>query len=46
MMWYADHINTIFHDIDATIGTVVEPAVRDKLRAQVYALRDAIFAQK
>lgn len=46
MMWYADHINTIFHDIDATIGTVVEPAVRDKLRAQVYALRDVIFAQK
>ncbi|KAK1236971.1 hypothetical protein MKX08_007919 [Trichoderma sp. CBMAI-0020] len=46
MMWYADHINTIFHDIDATIGTVMEPAVRDKLRAQVYALRDVIFAQK
>lgn len=46
MMWYGDHINAIFHDIDATIGTVVEPAVRDKLRAQVYALRDVIFAQK
>ncbi|KAL7966342.1 hypothetical protein HDV63DRAFT_385384 [Trichoderma sp. SZMC 28014] len=46
MMWYADHISTIFRDIDATIGTIVEPVVQDKLRAQVYALRNVIFAQK
>lgn len=45
MMWYRDHINAMFHDIDATIGEVLEPAVRNKIRAQVYALRDVIFAK-
>ncbi|EHK48550.1 hypothetical protein TRIATDRAFT_53935 [Trichoderma atroviride IMI 206040] len=43
-LWYTDHIHTIFHDINVTIGAVSEPTVQEELRAQVGALRDIIFA--
>ncbi|PNP41471.1 hypothetical protein TGAMA5MH_06571 [Trichoderma gamsii] len=44
MLWYTDRIHTIFHDINVTIGGVLEPNVQEELRAQVGALRDIIFA--
>ncbi|KAK6444389.1 hypothetical protein FP744_10000637 [Trichoderma asperellum] len=46
MTWYSGHIHTVFHDLDMTIAAVLEPTVRDQLRAQVGALRDIIFGKQ
>ncbi|KAL7917382.1 hypothetical protein ACQKWADRAFT_306912 [Trichoderma austrokoningii] len=40
---HGHHVHAILYDINATIAAVLEPTVRDQLRAQVAALKEAIL---